>query len=437
MTAITDFSTVLPARVSPATAWIETLGLTALVPGLGYGLQPLDPLFMNAKFPWLILGPILLGLRYSLAHSLSSALMLIAAIGAYWHYGPAGRMPFPGELVIGLLLVTLTTNEFRAVWELRTHRLSEICSYHQRRLVEFSRIYAVLKASHALLEHQAGESRLSLRSALTRLKESMASVSGENRGTVAAKCLELFGQYGHLQSAAFFWVMPDGGIEPDYAARIGDPPEAWTSQESILEAVRSRAPICLDPARREKLDGWLAAIPLVDAGNRVWAVIAIHEMPFGLFKRHHFDLLAILGGYAADIIAQWRKSCPDKGAAKFRLDMARCLTDARSRGIPASLIRFTVLPGPDAGEVEKFVFRSCRALDLTFLIAARGRPLILRILPLTGAIGAKFYIDQLKSTFKESFMEDMDDRVIIKVWPLSGQEKMDKLLMEIAHDASL
>jgi hypothetical protein len=437
MTAIPDFSTELPARASPATAWIETLGLTALVPGLGYWLQPLDPLFMNARFPWLILGPMLLGLRYGLAHGLCSALMLIAAIGAYWHYGSAGQMPFPGELAIGLLLVALTTNEFRAVWELRTHRLSEICSYHQRRLIEFSRIYAVLKASHALLEHQAGESRLSLRAALTQLKESMASISGDNRGAVAAKCLEVFGQYGHLQSAAFFWVVADDEIEADDAACIGDPPEAWASRELILEAVESRNPVYLDPAKREKLDAWLAAIPLVDAGNRVWAVVAIHEMPFGLFKQHHFDLLAVLGGYAADIIAQWQKSCPDEGAAKFRLDLARCLREARLRSIPVSLAGFTVLPGPDASEIERFVFRSCRALDLTFLSTIRGRPLILRILPLTDAVGAKVYIDQLRSAFRKSFMKDMDDRVLIKTWSLSGQEEMDELLMEIEHDASL
>ena len=58
--------------------WAETLVLTAAPPSLGLWLSPRDPLFIDARFPWLVLAPLLLGLRHGFARALASTLVLCA-----------------------------------------------------------------------------------------------------------------------------------------------------------------------------------------------------------------------------------------------------------------------------------------------------------------------------------------------------------------------
>ena len=70
-------------------SWVETPLLTALVLGVCYWLHPADPLFLQG-FPWPILAPLLLAVRYGFLQGACSAALLVLV--AYVMH----RLDFPG-----------------------------------------------------------------------------------------------------------------------------------------------------------------------------------------------------------------------------------------------------------------------------------------------------------------------------------------------------
>ena len=61
------------ANPQPLAVFAEVLIVTLLLPALGLWRHPHDPFFLQANFPWLLLAPLLLSLRYGFAQGLGSA----------------------------------------------------------------------------------------------------------------------------------------------------------------------------------------------------------------------------------------------------------------------------------------------------------------------------------------------------------------------------
>ena len=61
--------------------WLETAIITLAPILLSLWLRPDDPLFLRSDFPWLSLGPLVVGLRYGFAHGFASALVIALAAG--------------------------------------------------------------------------------------------------------------------------------------------------------------------------------------------------------------------------------------------------------------------------------------------------------------------------------------------------------------------
>lgn len=70
-----DFS-LAPRAKGPA-SWIETLLVSALALGLGLWLTPDDPLQLRGDFPWPLLAPLLIGVRYGFVRGLVSACLVV------------------------------------------------------------------------------------------------------------------------------------------------------------------------------------------------------------------------------------------------------------------------------------------------------------------------------------------------------------------------
>ena len=69
-----DFT--LAPRAGAAVSWLETWAITGLAIGLGYWLSPEDPLMVQASFPWPLMAPLLLGMRYGFMRGMVSAVLL-------------------------------------------------------------------------------------------------------------------------------------------------------------------------------------------------------------------------------------------------------------------------------------------------------------------------------------------------------------------------
>ena len=112
-------------QTSKVMAGLETLLLTLVLPCIGLHLSA-DPFFLNENFPWLILAPLLVGLRYGFAYSFASALGITFSIGLAWHLNFIAMTSFPVEFIVGVLTVALLTGEFRDIWVRRNNHLNAV-----------------------------------------------------------------------------------------------------------------------------------------------------------------------------------------------------------------------------------------------------------------------------------------------------------------------
>jgi len=78
MPGLSDISLRFPRLV----VWLETFGVTLVIPVIGAVLNREDPFFVHAEFPWVWFGPLLVALRYGIAPALGSvALLALAWLG--------------------------------------------------------------------------------------------------------------------------------------------------------------------------------------------------------------------------------------------------------------------------------------------------------------------------------------------------------------------
>ena len=96
--------------------WMESIALAILLPAGGYMIDPLDPLFLNYKFPWLAIAPLIVSLRYGFVYGLvvSSVLVGVISFGFYEEWTEISF--YPKEMIIGLVLVTMISSEFHELW---------------------------------------------------------------------------------------------------------------------------------------------------------------------------------------------------------------------------------------------------------------------------------------------------------------------------------
>lgn len=405
-----DFT--LAPRASGRVSWWETSLLTLLALGFGYWLSPADPLLVAASFPWMILVPILLGVRYGFLQGLFSAALLIAALFVLRIAGHEFYADTPASFIVGMLLCSMLVGEFRDIWERRLERLSLANEYRQLRLDEFTRSHHILRISHDRLEQRVAGNDQSLRSSLLSLRQQLRALPGDQDAlkTLADTILALLGQYGSLRIAGLYRVIDSQRIEPQPLAVLGEMSELKGNdillkqclERGELVSVRSEV---LDRGEGTRHSALQACVPLIDTEGRILAVLAIQQMPFFMFHERSFSLLAILAGHIADLLMSDAQALqlPDADAQHYSQLLKRSLSDARDHDLPASLFAFE-LAGENGEEVQRLLESSQRGLDVQLkVINGRGSRLVLVLLPLTSGEGSKGYLVRLKQLFAERF----------------------------------
>jgi hypothetical protein len=156
----------------PIYSWLETAAICIAAVVLGLVVSPDDPFFTRqGSFPWTLLAPLLIGLRYGFLQAFVAALLLIIANYILVLFFEQAQWQFSTAASLGMLLSAMLTGEFRDIWERRINRLGMSNEYRQARLEEFTRNYHVLKLSHDQLEQESAGQTRSLRSALMEVQQ--------------------------------------------------------------------------------------------------------------------------------------------------------------------------------------------------------------------------------------------------------------------------
>lgn len=286
------------------TAWLETLAFTALMPVLGYLINAADPFFLDNGFPWLILAPVLIGLRYGFFFGMGSALLLITLFIFGRHLNWVVAPDFPVEMVVGMLIITIIMAEFNDIWQQKLKPLQH--KYHQLklRMDEFSRAYQILKGSHALLEQQTAKYKSMRTSLLDLQKQTLTFVNneGEPLSGIGDQILKLFSEFGSIQTASVYAVSGAQKIGAHPVACLGNPPSFWPTNPLLREALKTGGVTSLQNYSEEMTQEILVVIPLVDIFQKTWGVVVVNEMSMFALQENTLDLLSLLGGHIGDLI---------------------------------------------------------------------------------------------------------------------------------------
>lgn len=403
----------LAPRASGPASWLETFLVTALVIGVGLWLAPEDPLQVQGEFPWSVLAPLLLGVRYGFVRGLISASLLVAAFFALRHSGLASYAQVAPSYIVGVLVCGMLVGEVRDLWERRLLRLQMANEYRQYRLDDFTRAHQILRVSHDRLEQRLAGSDQSLRSSLLGLRDRLRAApnGGDPLSLLAEPVLTLLGQYGSLRVAGLYRVEQGASAAPQLSllASIGTM-GPLDSQDLLVRMCLEREELVsvreelLDSGAQASVSSLQACVPLVDTQGQVLAILAVRQMPFFAFQERTLSLLALLAGHIADLLHPDPQvlQLQSADAQHFTRQLKRSLVDVERHGLSGCLYAFELTQPND--ELARLFERSQRGLDLHLSLAnACGHELLLVLLPLTSAEGAQGYLARLGKLVHEHF----------------------------------
>lgn len=397
----------------PYLVFLEASIITLLLPGLGLWLRPQDPFFLHASFPWLVLAPLLLSLRYGFAQGLGCATVLSLLMLVCSRAGQLGVREFPIGLALGLILIAMLAGEFCDMWHRRLHRLNELNHHHHTLVQKFTRSYHLLSLSHAQLERRVQANTTSLRETMTYLRQRALSLGSEpaDRRELHHLMMEVLSSFGLVQVGAMYLVDEFGIFVPEMVAKLGNPKPILIDDPMVLQALDTKQLTCIKPEETLPLaadqsgtlrrsESALAVLPLVDVHERVWAVVTVQAMPFESFSSDHLTLLAVLGGQMGDLMALG----PVGGLQQFHTCLLRSHSDARDNGLSAVLIGLVVDREVAPPNLLRGLLDQHRGLDQQWLARnPKGHDVILMVMPLTDADGARGFLQRLEAWCSDGF----------------------------------
>jgi hypothetical protein len=315
----------LQPEAAAQTRWLESLLLTAAIPGVRIALGESDPFLWHGPFPWLAFVPLSLGVQHGLACALVSALLLSA--GAFGHAAlTGGVMPGPA-LGFACGAVAAIAGRARDSRRERADRL-------KRRVVQLEAALdrerlgrQVLQLSHQRLAERLAGAPHSLEASV---KAAVARVPALRSWSEAGRLLlDLLAQHAELQRGSVFALDEAGRLIEPAAATLGwdvqtlGASDGFASHPLVASVCKSRRPGLITELRSAAppIAEVLAALPLLSADARLAGVLLIEQVPFVAFHaqamRRAFVIVSRVIGAAdlARLVAWQRRPEPGSGGS--------------------------------------------------------------------------------------------------------------------------
>ncbi|MCS4510135.1 PelD GGDEF domain-containing protein [Xylophilus ampelinus] len=375
---------------------VETLVLPLIALALGVVLEPQDPLWVMAPFPWSWLAPVIVALRYGPLAGLGAASVL--AIG-WLGLNPGGYDDFPQVYFLGGLILVMLVGEFSSLWQARTRRAENVQVYLDQRLEHLVRQYYLLRLSHDRLEQELIGRPMSMRDALSTLQ----SVGGPDQNVVqgAETLLRLLAQYCQLESATLY-AADDERIEPEPIARLGAGAAIDPYDPLVQQALETRKLCHVSQALAgQQQTQYLAVAPLLDLGGEIYGLLVIEDMPFFSLQDENLQTINLLLGYYTDGLAMQTLAEPIQAQlpdcpANFAFESQRLAHIRDTAQVPSVIVALEFLPRAIDAGLPGQIQRLKRELDEGWLIRGESRHVLAMLMPLGDSATAEGYINRLE-----------------------------------------
>lgn len=384
--------------VRPAAVLGEIVFLPLIAVGLGFWLNPSDPLWVDAAFPWCWFAPLILALRYGPLPGLAASSLLLAA----WLLLNTGHTDqFPKLFFLGGLILIMLAGEFSSLWLARTRRAETIQLYLDQRLETLTRQYYLLRLSHDRLEQDLISRPISMRDALLKLRG--LSEAGDDPANSADTLLRLLAQYCQLESAALHALDEQGKVIRPLAS-IGTVSSLVANDPLVRQAIDSRR-LChvrqaIDP--NEASTRYLIVAPLTNLNGALYGLLTVEEMPFFSLQEETLQTINLLLGYYTDGLATQELAAPILAElpacpAGFAFEAQRLSHLSRITGIPSVVVALEILPRAVNDDLPLQLARMKRGLDENWLIVGPEKQVLATLMPLGDYSTAEGYIARLET----------------------------------------
>jgi len=410
--SIRRFSPALLApRLRGAWLWVETVAITLIAMGLGWWVSPEDPFFMNASFPWVWLGPVLVAQRYGVLPGTASAALLLAG---WYLQAPQGlSAPVPKLYFLGGLLLVLLCGEFSGAWQTRLRRLEEINRYIEDRIERLTKRLYLLRLSHDRLEQDLLLRPTTLRDALAELRLRIAGGGGGPLGG-AQIALEFFAQQCQLEVAAIYAIRDGDERRYERVAAIGEPGPLRDDDSLLAFAEKNRqlAHVQTNELSRSMPSEHLVVAPIVTSDKQLLGMLVVTRMPFFALKEDTLQTLAVLLSAYADGVASAgpvrpillaHPGCP----VYFAEELVKLQRIQRDFGVPSHIVMIAFGPHPERRDMYEHVLRAKRGPDVIWPIEEHGGSYLICLMPLAGKAAVAGYLARVDRLLRESFGAEM------------------------------
>ena len=456
--------------------------LPMLAIGLGIWINPLDPLWANASFPWIWFAPLLLSLRYGPFPGLAGAAVLLVAWIGLNAAGWPGSSEFPKLYFLGGLILVMVSGEFSSLWVARARRAETTQVYLDQRLEYVTHQYYLLRLSHDRLEQDLISRPVSMREALTTLRQITLEKGDALPGADAL--MRLFAQYCQLEVAALHPRERVANARARHAADglaaapvavLGQPAPIDFKDPLVMRALEGNSMWHVQKPDEgadnlQKKPGsaagkppsrYLIVAPLVTYDGESVGLLTVERLPFFALHGETLQTLELLLGYYTDGLAMRRLAEPVRAARsdcppEFASELARLSRVARDSDI-ASLIVALEFVEPEAppvrdetasagasagpvgiGDMPEQIQRQKRMLDVNWLIRdADGRRVVLvTLMPLAGEAAAEGYLARIEQWVRQQRGQTLlDAGVFPHQWTVSGDAPAEQLtaLLTLCH----
>lgn len=413
--------------------WLETVALTLGTPLAGFFLNRNDPFFLQASFPWLWFGPLLVALRYGVASALGSVSILAMLWFGISINGPI-TAAFPLHFMLGGTLLLLIAGQFSTVWSKRLRRSDLLSRHASERFEQLSRAYFMVRYSHDQLEQNLISRPVTLRQAMVELRRLLSERGGTVSRELAQEFLVLLAHYCSISSAAIY-ALHNGVPDAEPLAQCGQGAPFRKNDLLLRSAIESEhtAYQAANLLNTGDQSCYLVAAPMRTSSGRLLAVLLVTDMPFMALHRETLQILGVLLAYCADQVEAGGVArtlltvypdCP----SDFGAELVKMTRLKRELDITSTLVIINLLPGPQFDELSLILERQQRGLDHGWRRNLGWGGQFVTLMPFSGPAAAEGYQARLDSVLKKQCQMSMQSPgITFKYTQVSAEEPLLQL----------
>ena len=371
---------------------IEVVLFSLFIIGVGYYVEPQDPLLIHKEFSFLVLWLAIVTLFYGISQGI--LMWVVFAIVSFFNY--ADDSVFTSVLLENLFFVFLYGMFFSNLHD-EMNRYKIKSKYLQLRLKELTHAFFTLKISHDKLESVYIIQPASFRFVISEILES----SNHNIPKESAKNTLRVLQKFFSVNAATIWRVK-GNVPHHAFASIGDIEEEINVKDKLIqEALLQKRPIYLNDLEDKEQTSYLYAIPFMDKRDVTVAILVVKDIPF-LF--YHEDTLLKINVVFNYIWTEYKKRASldhiqdhkhqkieldnenhiRQDIVDFKLEVVRLSNIYKDFNIDSRIYAITTKDKALDKEIEDFLYQNelLQVLDQYISIQCQGRYVHIILFPL-------------------------------------------------------